>query len=296
MMDHRIGRLAALAGAAAMALGVAAPAAAASPAPLTAVVAEDATGAPAAGQAWIRVLHGSPDAPAVDVYVDGTKAISDLAFGNITDYTPVPVGDHAIKVCATGSTTVCPIDLPALALADSTKYTIAATNDLAEIQAQVLEDAPATDATDQAQVRVVHFSADTPAVDVIVDDTTKLVTGLTYPNASPYATVAGATYSVKVCASPADTLCPLGPLSLNVTAGKAYSVFAIGSLAALTASPSPSASASPAASTTPPPTDTVAGTDGTSTGGTMSALVVLAAIALASLGVSLPLGARRIRR
>jgi hypothetical protein len=289
-MDHRIGRLAALAGAAAMLVAVAAPVAAASPAPLTAVVALDSTAAPAAGQAWIRVLHGSPDAPAVDVYVDGTKAITALAFGHITDYTPVPAGDHAIKVCATGSTTVCPIEAPALALADGKKYTIAATNELASITAQVLEDAPATDVTDQAQVRVVHFSADTPAVDVIVNDTTKLIAGLAYPNASPYAPVAGGTYSVKVCASPADTVCPLGPLSLTVEAGKAYSVFAVGSLAAMTASPSPSASM------TQPPTDTFARTDGTSSGNTPVALLALAAIALASFSVSLPLAARRARR
>jgi len=50
------------------------------------------------------VLHASPDAPAVDVYVDGTKAITDLAFGSIADYTPVTAGNHAIRVCATGRT------------------------------------------------------------------------------------------------------------------------------------------------------------------------------------------------
>ena len=141
-MFERIRRVAIVAGAAAMLLVVAGNVAAASPAKLTAVVATDDTGSPAAGMAWIRVLHASPDAPAVDVYVDGAKAITDLAFGSITDYTPVTAGNHAIKVCATGSTTVCPIDVPALAVADGMKYTIAATNELAKITAQVITDAP----------------------------------------------------------------------------------------------------------------------------------------------------------
>ena len=84
-MKPIVRRLGALAGTAALTLVVASAASAAGPQPLTAVVAVDSTAAPNAGQAWIRVLHGSPDAPAVDVYVDGAKAITALAFGKITD-------------------------------------------------------------------------------------------------------------------------------------------------------------------------------------------------------------------
>ncbi len=296
-MFERIRRLAIVAGAAAMLLVVAGNVAAASPAKLTAVVAIDDTGSPAAGMAWIRVLHASPDAPAVDVYVDGAKAITDLAFGSITDYTPVAAGNHAIKVCATGSTTVCPIDVPALAVADGMKYTIAATNDLASITAQVIPDAPSASVTDSAQVRVVHFSADTPAVDVLTaDGMSKLVTNLAYPNASSYLSLPASTYSVKVCAAPGDAVCPLGPLSLTVANGKAYSVFAVGSLTVLLATPAPSAT--PAVSTTPPPTSTLGSTGDTSTPGSGLALGILALAFVSALGIGVarPLAARRARR
>ncbi len=195
-MFERIRRPAMVASAAALLLVVTGTAAAASPAKLTAVVAADDTGSPAAGMAWIRVLHGSPDAPAVDVYVDDTTAVTDLGFGSITDYTPVAAGSHAIKVCATGSTTVCPIDVPALAVADGMKYTIAATNEVAKITAQVITDAPSATMTDGAQVRVVHFSADTPAVDVLTTDgATKLVNDLAYPNPTAYLSLPANTYS-----------------------------------------------------------------------------------------------------
>lgn len=296
-MFERIRRVATVAGAAAMLLVVAGNVAAASPAKLTAVVATDDTGSPAAGMAWIRVLHASPDAPAVDVYVDGAKAITDLAFGSITDYTPVAAGSHAIKVCATGSTTVCPIDVPALAVADGMKYTIAATDELAKITAQVITDAPSATLTDSAQVRVVHFSADTPAVDVLTaDGASKLVTNLAYPNASSYLSLPASTYSVKVCAAPGDTVCPLGPLSLTVANGKAYSVFAVGSLTALLATPAPSAT--PAASMTPPPTSTLGSTGDASTPGSGLALGILALafVSVLGIGVVRPLAARRARR
>lgn len=300
-MDRRISRLATLAGSAAMVLVVAGNVAAAGPAKLTAVVAADDTGAPAAGKAWIRVLHGSPDAPAVDVYVDGAKAITDLAFGKITDYTPVAAGDHAIKVCATGSTTVCPIDVPKLTVADGKKYTIAATDVLAKITAQLIEDAPAAGSA-KAQVRVVHFSSDTPAVDVLTaDGMTKLVTNLAYPKATDYLSLDAATYPVKVCANADNTVCPLGPLSLTVAAGKAYSVFAVGSLTALLATPAPSMTPPPTSApsvpgATPPPTSTLADTTGSTGNGFGLALAALAVIAFASLGVTLQFATRRARR
>jgi hypothetical protein len=300
-MKLSIRRLAALAGTAALTLVVAAPASAASPQPLTAVVAVDSTAAPAAGQAWIRVLHGSPDAPAVDVYVDGTKAITALAFGKITDYTPVPAGDHAIKVCATGSTTVCPIDVPKLAVADGKKYTIAATDMLATIAVQVIVDAPAAPTSDKTQLRIVHFSADTPAVDVFANGS-KIVTDLAYPKATDYLAVPGATYEVKVCAHADNTVCPIGPASLALDNGKAYSVFAVGSLAAAT--PSPAATAAPTASSasaaptaTMPPTDTLpASSTGDSSTGLLGGLAVLVAVALASTLLGLRLATRIARR
>jgi hypothetical protein len=122
------------------------------------------------------------------------------------------------------------------------------------------------------------------------------VTNLAYPNASSYLSLPASTYSVKVCAAPGDTVCPLGPLSLTVTNGKAYSVFAVGSLTASLATPAPSAT--PAASMTPPPTSTLGSTGDTSTAGSGLALGILALAFVSALGISVarPLAARRADR
>ena len=117
----------------------------------------------AADTAQVRVLHASPDAPAVDVYLDDTKvdALTNVPFGTISDYLAIPAGDHNVKVYATGTTSAPVIDAD-VTVATGKKYTIAATNAVAAIEAQVLEDTPAP-SCDTAQVRVVHFSADAPA-------------------------------------------------------------------------------------------------------------------------------------
>ena len=54
--------------------------------------------ASAQGNALVRVVHASPDAPAVDVYVDGNKALSNVPFFTASNYLPLPAGEM-ICVC-----------------------------------------------------------------------------------------------------------------------------------------------------------------------------------------------------
>jgi hypothetical protein len=187
-----------------------------------------------AGTAMVRVLHASPDAPEVDIYLDGAPVgdpLAALAFGEISPYVAVPAGAHAVKVCATGDATVCPIDLPEVTVEADTSYTIAATNALADIEPQVLVDTTITDPA-SALVRVIHFSADAPAVDVLTQDgATTVASALAYPGATEYLSLEPGSYDLKVCATDDTTLCPIDPAALDLAAGTVSSVFAIGSLA-----------------------------------------------------------------
>lgn len=212
--------------------------------------------AAAADEAKVRVLHGSPDAPAVDVYVDGEKVGSPLAgleFGDLSKYVSLAGGTYDLKVCAAADATVCPIEADGVALDAGTMYTIAATNVLASIEAQIITDDPAPMAG-QSQVRVVHFSADTPAIDLLTQDgATAVVDALSYPDATEYLTLDPGSYDLKVCADADNSVCPLDPDTLDLAGGTSYSVFAIGSLAGetLTAVVSVDAMALPDTATSP---------------------------------------------
>ena len=182
----------------------------------------------------VRVLHGSPDAPSVDVFVNDAKvdALSGAEFGDITSYVAVPGGTYSIKVCATADNTVCPIGPIDLTFEAGKKYTIAASDLLASIDANVFEDDAAPTAS-KASVRVVHLSADTPAVDVLTQDgSATVVDNLAYPDATGYLSLTPGSYDLKVCANADNSVCPLDPGALDLAAGTAYSVFAIGSLSA----------------------------------------------------------------
>ena len=53
---------------------------------------EDSSVCPAPGQAYVRVVHSSGTAPAIDVYIAGKKALSDVSFKVVSDYLPIPSG------------------------------------------------------------------------------------------------------------------------------------------------------------------------------------------------------------
>lgn len=243
----------------------------------------------AADDAHIRVLHGSPDAPSVDVFANDGKVddLSGLEFGDLSGYVAVPADTYAIKVCATADSTVCPIGPVDLTFEAGQKYTIAASDLLAQIKADVFEDGNGEAGT--AKARVVHLSADTPAIDVLTQDgSAKVVENLAYPDATGYLELAAGDYDLKVCANADNTVCPLDPDSLALENGMAYSVFAVGSLAGetLTAVVAVDGAAAPA-------TDTA---EATTTSGMGLAALLLAAAAAFGLAGSLRYAAVRARR
>ncbi len=46
------------------------------------------------GTGLVRVIHASPDAPDVDVFVDGEAALEGVAFTDVSNYLEVPAGTH----------------------------------------------------------------------------------------------------------------------------------------------------------------------------------------------------------
>ncbi len=180
---------------------------------LTAALAAPAA---AADDAMVRVIHASPDAPNVDVWLDGSKVLTDVPYRAISGYLPVPGGDHNVKVTPTGSTT--PVIDANVTLSAGTAYTIAAINPVASITAAVLVD-DRTPVAGKAKLRVFHASSNAPAsVDVALAGGAVLVPGLDYGKASDYLTVDPGTYNLEIRAA-GDTAAAL-TLSATLSAGQ----------------------------------------------------------------------------
>ena len=181
--------------------------------------------------AKVRVGHFSPDAPAVDIYVNG-EIFADLTgveFGTLSDYVEVPADAYDIAVVVAGAdpAEATVIDAPGTELAEGSRVTIAATGFVENIAPVVLNDDFMLE-EGKAQVRVVHFSPDAPAVDIAPDGAEALIPGLAFPDFAGYVALDEGEYDLEVRLAGEDTVAlQLDPITLPGNA--AATVFAIGS-------------------------------------------------------------------
>ena len=156
-----------------------------------------ATGALAQdNQARVRVIHTSPDAPAVDIWVNGNVAFSNIPFTNVTDYANLDPATYNVQVSPTGATEPIVIDAD-LDLAAGTDYSVAAVGLLANIEPLVLVDNNGAPAAGKAHVRFVHTSPDAPAVDIAVTGGPVLFSNVAFKGASDYLPVDAGTYDLE---------------------------------------------------------------------------------------------------
>lgn len=196
----------------------------------TPAVAQDcATGAS------LRVLNLSPDAGAVDILIDGQKVVTNLAGAAGSAFVPVAAGTLKLQVNATGTDTVvvAPVDVTTTAGGRVTVATLTTAPagggqqpTKAVVATTVFADDGTPPAAGQAKLRVIHGSSDAGPVDVLAGDQ-KIVSNLAYPNASPYLEVPAGRYSVRVNAAGAATTL-VGPIDLDLVAGRTYTVYASG--------------------------------------------------------------------
>lgn len=220
---------------------------------LQAVLVDDDGSAPAAGQVKLRVVHGAPAVPAVDIFVTAPGAalptaptIAALSFGQQAPASTaaalsVPAGSYQIRARVAGQTAIA-YDSGTVALAAGSDIVLVAVAEtvtsLSPIQLLLAPKggaaALAKDA--RAALRVAHFSPDVPAVDVFLkapgaanDVSNRALAGVTFPTDSGFLNVAAGTYDASV--SLAGSLA--GVINLNgasLAPGTSTSVFAIGLL------------------------------------------------------------------
>lgn len=155
------------------------------------VIADDPE--PSSDTAQVRVAHLSFDAPAVDIAPDGGDAlIENLAYPDNTGYVALPGGSYDLEIRPAGTTDVA-FDIPEISVDDGVSYTVFAVGGLGDGSFTVV---PAVDAG-LAGVRVGHFSADAPNVDVYANGGS-ILTDVPFGALSDYLFVPAGAYQVQV--------------------------------------------------------------------------------------------------
>jgi hypothetical protein len=188
--------------------------------------------------AMVRVAHASPDAPAVDVYVDAPPddadpTIEGVEFADVTGYLGIPEGAHEVTITAAGTTEAVPPTPLSVELGDD-PYTFGAIGELSpESEAGFTVDVYKDDLSpldeETGRVRAYHAVPDAPPVDVRVVDGPTLASDLAFATESDNAEVPADTYPVAMYPAGADEPV-LGPVDVAVREDQALTVFAMGNL------------------------------------------------------------------
>jgi transforming growth factor-beta-induced protein len=186
----------------------------------------------------IRVGHFSPDAPAVDVFVDGEAAIEGLEFPTLTDWMQLPAGTYSIAVAPAGAgieeAVIGPadFDLPAGAY-----ITVAAIGsaEAGTLAPQVLVEDYSEITEGNARVTVFHAIEDAPAVDVLAAGA-PVVSALSFPgmagenDGSFVLEVPAGSYDLQVVPTGATEPVVLDLPGTELEANMNYFVAAVGTL------------------------------------------------------------------
>lgn len=193
---------------------------------------DNPTSPPAAQQARVRVLHASPDAPNVDVLVDGAVVLNDVPFGAYSNYLSVPAGARNFKVRATANPTAVVIDVTPT-LAANKDYTVIARNMLSSIEPWLLTDNNAAPASGNIKVRLVHAAPGAPTVDIYITapgadlaTATPTLAGVPYAVASDYLEVPAGTYQVRITPENTKTVA-IDSGALTIDAGQIRTAVAL---------------------------------------------------------------------
>ena len=179
----------------------------------------------------LQVIHASPDAPAVDVVVDGGVLVPNLAFPQATGFVETPAGTYNVAVTVAGNPGAIAIGPVDLDLAAGVRYSVLAVGELAAIEPLILTDDPRRVATN-AKVRIVHASPTAMDVDIYVtavgadiNAETPTLENIAFKDNTGYLALPAGDYDVTVTPTGTKTAA-IGPATISIADGGIYTAVA----------------------------------------------------------------------
>lgn len=175
--------------------------------------------------AKIRLLHASPNAPAVDVYVNSQRVLQNITFKQYSNYISLPQGQYRFDVYPT-NTQSSPLFSAIVPAMGGYIYTIAAAGDIAKLQLLSFVDSTYLP-YGEAKIRFVHLSSDAPAVDLAMKDSDILFPNVPFKQATEFLQVSPGSAHLDVLVTGMKNVILSLP-DVKVEANKIYSVYLIG--------------------------------------------------------------------
>lgn len=175
--------------------------------------------------ARIRISHASPDAPNVDVYINGNRILREFSFKETSNYLSLPAGKYQVDIYPAGDM-VSTVLSRKLTVEAGKPYTVFAADSVEKLKLVVLEDHPSVP-FGESKVRFIHLSPDNQPVDIAVKNGDVVFHNIEFRSASDYLALSPLTVDLEVRATGTkDVLLPLPQVTFQ--SNQVYTLVAAG--------------------------------------------------------------------
>lgn len=251
------------------------------------------------GDAQIRLVHASPDAGAVDVWIDGKAVFNGMKLDTATALTAYAAGSHDVAIVPKGGALSAAVLTTTIDLSAGQAYEVAIVDTLQNLSLQLYAIDLTPVASGQVRTRIIQASTDAPSLDVAIAGGPQLGAGLAFLDAGDYVDVPAGTHGLALTEAGTSTKA-LTVNGVPFLSGKVYDIFVVGRVADNNLTVQPVISN---------PSTAVGGTTGSSTGSSSGStqvpatgvgipqaandrglwIALLAALALATIGFAVRL-------
>jgi hypothetical protein len=176
-----------------------------------------------AAQSWIRVMHDSPNAPNVDVFVDGAPVFENVAYSTTSNYKVLASGQHRVQIVPAGKSIDDSVIDFNVDLTRGKPYTVLALGEVTNIKGQLLADTSKAPPTGHARVRIIHAAPDIGTVDIYPSGSTVPVLTDQYFGSADYINIPAGTYTFDATQSGSSKIV-LTSQQLKLEPGWVYSL------------------------------------------------------------------------
>lgn len=174
----------------------------------------------------IRIIHALPNAPNVDVYVDGSLLTSNLSFGKISKYITLTSNEYEFQVFITGTydKPLLSQNIPLIANANYTISIVELDNNLFLFR---LKDSNIPFNKSQTFLRFINLSSTSPLLSLSLPNGIILFNEAEYLETTGYSHLSSGIYNFEVILGSSDISAKyIRNLTLNN--GKFYTIYIIG--------------------------------------------------------------------
>lgn len=174
----------------------------------------------------IRLLHASPNTPAVDIYANGSPLARNLSYRGFTEYLAIPSGTYNIVVFRVGQTTN-PVLSTNITIPGGSIFTVAAIGLLPNMALLPIEEPRTIIPAGKLMLRFVHLSPNSPNVNLEIQPGGMSLRNVPYRGITQYIPINPATYTFNLIATDTEQRVLYVP-NIRLQAGRFYTIYAIG--------------------------------------------------------------------